>query len=471
MRNLRQRSFPAFVLAIASVATTLSAQLTFAPLNVASNRVEQAFVFDEARGVMLRFGGSVGTTFFNDTWQFDGTNWQQLSPSTSPTPRGRPACTYDPVRREVVVFGGVTTGGTMLNDTWVWNGSTWAQVLTPTAPSPRSGAAMAFDPSRQECVLFGGWVPSGLDTNDTWRWNGQNWTLVITGPGPQGRGAHRMVYHDQRQALVMFGGWRTPNNGTVGDTWELRAGWTQITGPGPSNRCDPSMQFDPVRGRMVLFGGLTAFSGSTPILTGDTWEYGGGTPGWQQRQPTTPPSARAYAEMVWDAPRSRLVLHGGMDSGGARGDTFALTRANPASALEYGAACASSVGNPAMEGVPFALPWLGDTFIVRVAGGVPASAPVLLWFGSSRTTWNGANLPLPLDALGLTGCLLHAAPDISLALTLSGGQATLSASLCGNCPSFAGRRLFFQALVLDQAAPRSFPAALTNGLELTIGRS
>jgi hypothetical protein len=47
----------------------------------------------------------------------------------------------------------------------------------------------------------------------------------------------------------------------------------------------------------------------------------------------------------------------------------------------------------------------------------------------------------------------------------------VGAGVCGNCPSFVNRELFWQALVLDPAAPRPFPGATTAGLVLTIGGS
>jgi hypothetical protein len=270
--------------------------------------------------------------------------------------------------------------------------------------------------------------------------------------------------------LVLFGGWSTPGNGSVGDTWELGAGgWTRAPGPGPGNRCDPGMQFDALRGRIVLFGGLTSFSGAVPNVANDCWEYTGAAGGWVQRSPIGAPSARAYAEMVWDAPRARLVAHGGMDAGGARGETYALSRTAPAAAVPFGLACAATSGLPAIDAPPFALPWLGGTFSVRVSSSAPAATQALLWIGASRTTWGGVNLPLALDFMGLTGCQLHAALDAPLLLGLTGGEGLATGSVCGNCPSFVGRRLYFQALILDPSAPRAFPGATTNGLELTIG--
>lgn len=448
----------------------LTAQLVFTNLTQGHARVEHTFVFDEGNGTMLRFGGSVGTTFYNDTWIFDGVSWRQLTPATSPGPRGRAAAAYDPARREVVLFGGITATGAMLNDTWTWNGTTWTQRTPSSAPSARSAAAMAFDPARQRLVLFGGWVPSGLDANDTWEWDGTTWTQDLAAARPPARGAHRMVHDPARDALVMFGGWNTPAGGTVGDTWERDSGgWRQVAGSGPGNRCDPGLAFDPVRGRTVLFGGLASFSGSTPIVLGDTWEYG--TNGWRVRTPASPPSARAYAEMVFDAPRARLVLHGGLDAGGVRGETVALARPNPARAAGYGAACATSAGLATLVAAPYELPWLGDRFRIELTSPAPGSSQAVLWVGASRMTWNGLPLPFDLGLVGLTGCQLHASLDLSFPVPLSAGAASVSSGLCGNCPGFVGRELFLQALVLDPAAPRPFPGATTAGLALTIGGS
>lgn len=447
---------------------TASAQVVYQLLPFATARVEHSWVFEPTTGRIIRFGGSVGTTFFNDTRAFDGAAWTTLSPLNSPSARGRMAMAFDTARGVMVGFGGALQGGTMSNETWLWDGTNWTRATPPTSPSARSGAAMAYDPVRQKIVLFGGWVPSGQDANDLWEWNGTTWNLLFTTSAPTARGAHRMVYDEARRVLVMFGGWRTPANGTLGDTWELNGtSWSQVTGPGPSNRCDPGMAFDPQRGRIMLFGGLTSFTGSTPNVIGDTWDYGAN--GWVQRTSTGPATARGYAEMVWHEPRSRLTLTGGMDANGARAETFAVNRPTAARSDAYGTACASSVGTPLLDSPPFTLPWLGDRFEVRIGGGIPGTTSALLWIGSSRTTFGGGSLPLDLSFAGLTGCSLLASMDVVVPLGVTNGSATVGSTLCGNCPSFVGRKLYFQALVSDPAAPRTFPAALTNGLELTIG--
>ncbi len=53
-----------------------------------------------------------------DTWIFDGENWQELHPSTSPSPREEACMTYDSMNGQVVLFGG-RGDSEYLGDTWV----------------------------------------------------------------------------------------------------------------------------------------------------------------------------------------------------------------------------------------------------------------------------------------------------------------------------------------------------------------
>jgi hypothetical protein len=40
--------------------------------------------YDLTSGRLMLFGGAATFTQFNDTWTYDGTNWTQQSPATSP---------------------------------------------------------------------------------------------------------------------------------------------------------------------------------------------------------------------------------------------------------------------------------------------------------------------------------------------------------------------------------------------------
>ena len=95
-------------------------------------------VYDTARGVIVLFGGQrqarpAGSLqlevieTLNDTWEFDGEVWYEVSPRHMPPARYGHAMVYDEARGVVVLFGGIAADGTYLNDTWEYDGVTWTQ--------------------------------------------------------------------------------------------------------------------------------------------------------------------------------------------------------------------------------------------------------------------------------------------------------------------------------------------------------
>ena len=65
--------------------------------------------------VMILFGGKNETTFFKNTWDWDGKHWTQRQ-DIGPGARGFAAMAYDGVRKHAVLFGG--SGPSLLGDTW-----------------------------------------------------------------------------------------------------------------------------------------------------------------------------------------------------------------------------------------------------------------------------------------------------------------------------------------------------------------
>jgi hypothetical protein len=59
---------------------------------------------------------------------------------------------------QVILFGGAIQGNTVLGDTWAWNGTaqTWTQLSPATSPSPRGFAGMSSGGATGSVVLFGG---------------------------------------------------------------------------------------------------------------------------------------------------------------------------------------------------------------------------------------------------------------------------------------------------------------------------
>ncbi|HIE71069.1 MAG TPA: hypothetical protein EYP98_13340, partial [Planctomycetes bacterium] len=102
-------------------------------------------------------------------WEYDGVDWTQSTPASSPSARYNHAMVYDSVRGKVVMFGGQAPGTT--NDTWEYDGVNWTQVTTTSSPSARYAHAMAYDSARGKVVMFGGVVGSNGFFNDTWEYD------------------------------------------------------------------------------------------------------------------------------------------------------------------------------------------------------------------------------------------------------------------------------------------------------------
>ncbi len=189
------------------------------PANSPRGRNGHAMAYDSKRGRTVLFGGSYVDRddyivhFLSDTWEWDGDNWTQLTPPTSPSGRMQPAMAYDSVRERVVLFGG---GLSPLNDTWEWDGSVWTQRIPTTSPSPRSRHSMVFDSARGRVVMFGGYSQSRFD--ETWEWDGENWTQVQVATSPPARYTFGMAYDDARARSVIFGG--SFYSTVFSDTWE-----------------------------------------------------------------------------------------------------------------------------------------------------------------------------------------------------------------------------------------------------------
>src|ERR1041384_2795159 len=112
-------------------------------------------------------------------------NWGQKSALlNNPTQRQKAAMAYDPVHRQLVMFGG-QNGAVLLAETWVFDGTNWIQKSPATSPSARVGHAMATD-SSGHVVLFGG-APTGGAVNETWVWDGANWTQKAPQTSPPAR--------------------------------------------------------------------------------------------------------------------------------------------------------------------------------------------------------------------------------------------------------------------------------------------
>lgn len=133
-----------------------------------------AMAYDVARQRSVLFVPvTVNSTLIGaETWEWDGSSWAQRTPAHMPSPRRFPAVAYDAVRQRVVLFGGHhDPSNSFLSDMWEWDGSDWTDVSASPQPAGRGQSAMVFDGLRGTSVLFGGALGWGNhEAGDTWEY-------------------------------------------------------------------------------------------------------------------------------------------------------------------------------------------------------------------------------------------------------------------------------------------------------------
>lgn len=129
-------------------------------------RRSHTMAWDPLHGEVLVFGGWNGSPF-GDAWAWDGLGWIPKFSANHPPARGAHGMAYDQSRGRMVVHGGYppVIPGLYRNDTWEWDGVDWQQQFVP-GPI-RGDHAMAFDPTTHRVLLFGG-DDGGSNPSDTW---------------------------------------------------------------------------------------------------------------------------------------------------------------------------------------------------------------------------------------------------------------------------------------------------------------
>lgn len=407
-----------------------------------TSRNDAMMAFDLVRGQTVLFGGSAvgGITLRNDTWLYDGTDWALATPANSPTGRFGAGMVFDQGRSVVVLFGGIASAISIAapsNQTWEWDGTNWTQVTPIASPTGRAYFGMAYDIGRQRTVVFGGSTNPGLliNSNQTWEYDGLTWTqaAMTSTANPGALQFPAMAYHAGLAQTVLFGG-INPHTGGTNTTWLFNGlTWTQapvvLTSPGIRNM--PKMVYDPLRSTCVMHGGSDPALG-TPI--DETWEFDGVV--WRQVTAALPTPRIRFA-MAHDMLAGRPVLFGGSFNNTAQLDTWEYG----AFVGDLGAGCPGSNGVPALAGTT--APRLGSTFVstmTNLANGAGLGAIV--------AGFTANNPPVPLDQYGLPGCSLHTNIDAMLFLPILGGAMTASMALPAD-PTLIGLQLHWQGLSLD----------------------
>ncbi|MHC5108717.1 MAG: Kelch repeat-containing protein [Planctomycetota bacterium] len=231
----------------------------------------------------------------------------ELAANSGPSPRWGHAMAYDALHQRTVLFG----GGSPDDESWEFDGVAWSQRFPTASPPGRFRHEMVYDNDNDLTIMFGGWNSSSQFFNDTWAWDGNDWTQQFPAVSPPARIAFGMVYDSRRKVIVLFGGADAALNMT-NETWEYSFAlntWNQrLPTSSPTARTSFGMAFDALRGVTVLQGGVTSNGGSD-----ETWEYDGAN--WTLVAANPNPGPRNEHKMVYDSTRKVCVVYGGNNAG------------------------------------------------------------------------------------------------------------------------------------------------------------
>lgn len=108
------------------------------------------------------FGGWTNGIAYGDTWTYNGVDWVQQKPLTSPQARADNALAFDPILKSVVLFGGLASacedcGQGRLNDTWLWGSHNWIQCKPLQLGVPvREHPLLTMEPQKACCYSGAG---------------------------------------------------------------------------------------------------------------------------------------------------------------------------------------------------------------------------------------------------------------------------------------------------------------------------
>jgi len=256
----------------------------------------------------------------------------QINPS-SPSARHGAKMIYDPVGKQIIMFGGRGEGkivGDLLDDIWAFDleKENWREIKSSSPPPSRLSPGLVYDPSHHQVILFGGYSSRGR-LDDTWLLdlNDYEWEEVNPALSPPARSDLGMAYDGSNHIVLLFGGMCLENQRDLcDDTWFFDPEsnrWIEMNPPSsPPVMYGHSLNYDFLNDKFLVWGGhMSKFDQGNISSAGyndSIWSYSYAENQWREIPPDNQshPSARYWHQAVYDSGFSRLFVFGG--DGGSR---------------------------------------------------------------------------------------------------------------------------------------------------------
>ncbi|HTR51063.1 MAG TPA: hypothetical protein VMJ10_10185 [Kofleriaceae bacterium] len=263
-------------------------------------RDSHAIAYDAARQRIVMYGGWTVDGNLDDTWEWDGTSWTEITTAHSPGPRLDASMAYDAVRHRIVLFGGYGANYTgVKSDTWEYDGVDWTRKSPTASPPAMAAAAMSFDANRGHLLLYGGILSDSTDSTITYDYDGTTWNTLSPSSNPGSREGARMAYDAKNNYVVLAGGGDNHTWTWNGSAWTDRGAQAAFSEYGYDSI---ALAFDANRQAMVAWDGNQT---STFEWSGTTWNAIAGTP------IEASGSTYSYIEFGYDALHKQIVMFGG----------------------------------------------------------------------------------------------------------------------------------------------------------------
>ncbi len=259
-----------------------------------------AMIYRHETETPLMWGGALKYPF---------TKWNQWSPITecrSEQSPDRLALASDPVRKVVVVFGGLGAERKELSTLHEISKDSLKLIPFDSGPQAQSAALFINEPSMRACLLVDRIPAADGVAVRTWTWNGEKWSeKFTTGPSKVISRAQFLLYDTERACPVALCPTETWD---AYELWELKNGeWLKRTTYGsPTYRQGCCAAYDQKRKMIVLHGGQMHL---TDVFARDETWLCDAAGNWRcANSPAAPRPGVAGSCMCYDSSRKATVL-------------------------------------------------------------------------------------------------------------------------------------------------------------------